>query len=54
VGVKASGGIRTIQQALRFVELGATRLGTSSTESLVEQEAGVAASKRAPASAETY
>jgi len=37
VGIKASGGIRTLEQALRFVELGATRLGTSSTIALLER-----------------
>ncbi len=30
MGVKASGGIRTFEAALRFIEAGATRLGTSS------------------------
>lgn len=29
VGIKASGGIRTVQQALQLIEAGATRLGTS-------------------------
>ncbi|MDP6357423.1 MAG: deoxyribose-phosphate aldolase [Planctomycetota bacterium] len=37
VGIKASGGIRTLEQALRFVELGATRLGTSSTAAILEK-----------------
>ncbi|MDA0838924.1 MAG: deoxyribose-phosphate aldolase [Planctomycetota bacterium] len=37
VGIKASGGIRTLEQALRFVELGATRLGTSSTVAILEK-----------------
>ena len=31
IAVKASGGIRTREQALRFIELGATRLGVGST-----------------------
>ncbi|MBN1854996.1 MAG: deoxyribose-phosphate aldolase [Pirellulales bacterium] len=39
VGVKASGGIRSYQDAKRFVDLGATRLGTSSTEAIA-MEAG--------------
>ncbi len=30
VGVKASGGIRTLEDVLRFVALGATRIGTAS------------------------
>jgi deoxyribose-phosphate aldolase len=36
VQVKASGGIRSFEDALRFVELGATRLGTSSTAAIAE------------------
>ncbi len=38
VGIKASGGIRTAEQALRLVEAGATRLGTSSGPALVRQQ----------------
>ena len=34
VAVKASGGIRTYADAQRFVELGATRLGTSGTKAI--------------------
>jgi deoxyribose-phosphate aldolase len=37
IGIKASGGIRTLEHALRFVELGATRLGTSSTVAILEK-----------------
>ena len=29
VGIKASGGIRTLEQAIAFIDAGATRLGTS-------------------------
>lgn len=36
VGVKASGGIRTLDDAIRLIELGATRLGTSGTAALYE------------------
>ncbi|QDU54945.1 deoxyribose-phosphate aldolase [Aeoliella mucimassa] len=36
VQVKASGGVRSFADAQRFVELGATRLGTSSTLALAE------------------
>lgn len=36
VQVKASGGIRSFADAVRFVELGATRLGTSSTAAIAE------------------
>ena len=35
VAVKASGGIRSYQDAVQFVQLGATRLGTSATEAIV-------------------
>lgn len=36
VQVKASGGIRTLEQAMALVEAGATRLGTASTGSLLQ------------------
>ena len=39
-GVKASGGIRSLADAQAFIDLGASRLGTSSTESLVQEERG--------------
>lgn len=42
VGVKASGGVRTYAAAVRMVQLGATRLGTSSTEAIVREEQGLA------------
>ncbi len=43
VRLKASGGIRSYADALRVVELGATRIGTSSTEAIAEGErSGVA------------
>ncbi len=46
VEVKASGGIRTYDDARRFVELGATRLGTSGTKEIAAgQDAGHAGSK---------
>jgi deoxyribose-phosphate aldolase len=35
IGVKASGGIRTLEQALALIEAGATRLGTSSGVAIV-------------------
>jgi deoxyribose-phosphate aldolase len=35
MGVKASGGIRTYDQAMKMVEAGATRLGTSSSVEIV-------------------
>jgi deoxyribose-phosphate aldolase len=39
-GVKASGGIRSLTDARAFIGLGASRLGTSSTEALVRAEQG--------------
>jgi deoxyribose-phosphate aldolase len=36
IGVKAAGGIRTLEQALQMVEAGANRIGTSSTMSILE------------------
>ena len=35
LGVKASGGIRTREQALAMVEAGATRLGLSATRAVL-------------------
>jgi deoxyribose-phosphate aldolase len=40
VQVKASGGIRSFANAQKFVALGATRLGTSSTEAIAAGERG--------------
>ena len=36
IGLKASGGVRTIEDALRVGDLGATRIGTRSTPPIVE------------------
>jgi len=36
IGVKAAGGIRTLEQALQMVDAGATRIGTSSSVSIIE------------------
>ena len=38
VGIKASGGIRTIEQAIALIEAGASRLGTSRGIELVKQQ----------------
>lgn len=38
IGIKASGGIRTIEQAIALINAGANRLGTSQGVSLVEQQ----------------
>jgi deoxyribose-phosphate aldolase len=46
VQVKASGGIRNYADALRFVQLGATRLGTSSTKEIAAGERGAHASSK--------
>ena len=40
IGVKASGGIRSTAAALRMVEAGATRLGTSASVAIVRGQAG--------------
>lgn len=40
VAVKASGGIRSFEDAKKFVALGATRLGTSGTEAIAAGERG--------------
>lgn len=40
LGVKAAGGIRTLEAALRMVEAGASRLGTSHGASLLKQIRG--------------
>jgi deoxyribose-phosphate aldolase len=37
IGVKASGGIRSLEQAMAMLEAGATRIGTSSGVAIVEQ-----------------
>jgi deoxyribose-phosphate aldolase len=38
VGIKASGGIRTVDQAISLVQAGATRLGTSRGPDLIRQQ----------------
>ena len=47
VQVKASGGIRGYDDARRFVDLGATRLGTSGTKEIAAGEQGTDAKTRA-------
>ena len=42
VGIKASGGIRTVDQALELIMAGATRLGTSQGPELIRQREGKA------------
>jgi deoxyribose-phosphate aldolase len=36
VGIKAAGGVRTIEQAIEMIEAGATRIGTSSSLSIIQ------------------
>jgi deoxyribose-phosphate aldolase len=38
VGVKAAGGIRSYEDALRMIEAGANRIGASSGIQIVEEE----------------
>ena len=42
VGVKAAGGIRTLNDALRMLQAGATRLGTSASVSILAEAAALA------------
>lgn len=37
IGVKASGGVRTLDAALAMIEAGATRIGTSSTVAILDE-----------------
>jgi deoxyribose-phosphate aldolase len=36
-GVKGAGGIRTLEDALKMIEAGATRLGTSGSVAIIKQ-----------------
>jgi len=38
IGIKASGGIRTLQDVLNFIEAGATRIGTSSGVEIMKEK----------------
>ena len=40
IGIKASGGIKTLEQAYALIEAGATRLGTSHGVALVQSQNG--------------
>ncbi|MEM9275552.1 MAG: deoxyribose-phosphate aldolase [Cyanobacteria bacterium P01_F01_bin.143] len=40
IGIKASGGIRTVEQAMKLLEAGATRLGTSQGVTLMRELKG--------------
>ena len=54
VQVKAAGGMRSYADALRFVELGATRFGTSSTKIIAAGERGEHAKSRPAIEVEEY
>jgi deoxyribose-phosphate aldolase len=54
VGVKASGGVRSYADALRVVSLGATRIGTSSTEAILAGERAGASASAVPSSQSAY
>lgn len=36
-GVKAAGGIRTLEEALKMIEAGANRVGTSSSVAIIQK-----------------
>lgn len=38
IGIKASGGIRTLEQAIALIQAGATRIGTSRGSDLIQQQ----------------
>jgi deoxyribose-phosphate aldolase len=44
IGVKASGGVRSLDDLLRMVRAGATRIGTSSGIKILQEAAGHAVS----------
>ncbi len=46
IGVKASGGIRTVADARKMIEAGATRLGTSSGVAIIREMRGEAAASQ--------
>jgi deoxyribose-phosphate aldolase len=49
LGVKAAGGIRTYDDAIRMVQAGATRIGASASVKIVEEARARAAGSAAPA-----
>ncbi|MFI5491194.1 deoxyribose-phosphate aldolase [Actinoplanes sp. NPDC051859] len=46
VEVKASGGVRTLDELLAFAEAGATRFGTTATESIVAEQSALERGER--------
>jgi deoxyribose-phosphate aldolase len=38
IGIKASGGIRTYEQAIALIQAGATRIGTSRGSDLIQEQ----------------
>jgi deoxyribose-phosphate aldolase len=51
IGVKAAGGVRTLEDLKKMVCAGATRIGASASVKIMEQAAGAAASSTATAAA---
>jgi deoxyribose-phosphate aldolase len=47
IGVKASGGIRTLADAQKMVEAGANRIGASAGVTIVQEEQGILAASKA-------
>jgi deoxyribose-phosphate aldolase len=37
IGIKASGGIKTLEQAFALIQAGADRIGTSAAKSLLDE-----------------
>jgi deoxyribose-phosphate aldolase len=54
IGIKASGGIRTLAQAQACLEAGATRIGTSAGVSIAKAALGEVAVKSTSSNANTY
>jgi deoxyribose-phosphate aldolase len=54
MGVKASGGVRTIDDANRFIEAGASRIGASSSVAIVKCAKPDPSAKSAPKAAKAY
>jgi deoxyribose-phosphate aldolase len=48
MGVKASGGIRTLEDAEKMIRAGATRLGASAGVKIIQESKGVSVSESGP------
>jgi deoxyribose-phosphate aldolase len=51
MGVKAAGGVRSLDDVLKMVHAGATRIGASASVKIIEQAAGGAGTASASSSA---